>query len=307
MSPTPKTPRLPPLVMIRAFEAAGRTGSMRRASEDIGVSHTVISRHVRNLEHWLGRKLVRTSPRGVELTAEGEMLLAAVSKGFGLIAQAADELRPQRRKGRLRIWCMPGLAARWLTPRLSELEDALDGAEIELRATEARPDFSHGEADAMIGFSVLRQLPQGAIALARPRMFPVASPAWFARHGTPQDVAELARLPLLHEGNHLQWQSWFEAIGHPLSAPPTGPRLSDASIGFDAALAGQGIALVNNLMAADEVASGRVIEPFPTNVALGSYYLVTAPARAGETVMSAFRDWIVGNIRASAGADAPLG
>lgn len=307
MPERPKAPRLPPLVMIRAFEAAGRTGSMRRASEDIGVSHTVISRHVRNLEHWLGRKLVRTSPRGVELTTEGELFLAAVSKGFALIAGAAEQLRPQRHSGRLRIWCIAGLATRWLTPRLSELEAALGGAEIELRATEARPDFTRGEADAVISFSVLGQLPQGAIALARPRMFPVASQDWLARHGTPRTVAELARLPLLHEGSHLQWNSWFAASGHTPDRPLTGPHLSDASIGFDAALAGQGIVLVNGLMAADALASARLVEPFPTNVALGSYYLMTAPSRAGDPVMTAFREWIIGTIRTSAGEDAPFG
>jgi DNA-binding transcriptional LysR family regulator len=58
--------------MLRAFEAAGRTGSMRAAAEDIGVSHTVVSRHVRNLVHWFSQKLVRTGPRGDELTPEGE-------------------------------------------------------------------------------------------------------------------------------------------------------------------------------------------------------------------------------------------
>ena len=77
--------KLPPLVMLRAFEAAGRTGSMRRAAEDIGVSHTVISRHVKNLEYWIGRKLVRSGPRGVELTTEGEVLLAATSRAIGII------------------------------------------------------------------------------------------------------------------------------------------------------------------------------------------------------------------------------
>jgi LysR family glycine cleavage system transcriptional activator len=62
---------LPPLTLLRAFEAAGRAGSMRRGAEEAGLSHTVLSRQVRDLEHWFGRKLVRTSPRGVELTADG--------------------------------------------------------------------------------------------------------------------------------------------------------------------------------------------------------------------------------------------
>ena len=295
-------PRLPPLIMLRAFEAAGRTGSMRAAAEDIGVSHTVVSRHVQNLEHWFSRKLVRTGPRGVELTPEGETLLAAVSKGFDIIARASQDLRPRRNQGRLRLWCFSGLATRWLTPRLSELEDALDGAEIELRATEERPEFSRKQADAFIGFNVLPELPHGAIPLATPRMFPVTSPPWLERHGWPQNVAQLARMPLIHEGNHLQWNTWFDTIGY-RPGGLSGPRLSDASISFDAALAGQGIALVNGLMAADELRSGRLVEPFPTSVTLGTYYLLVAPARHGDPTMAAFRDWLIRSIRHSSEAN----
>lgn len=272
---------------------------MRRAAEDIGVSHTVISRHVRNLEHWLGRKLVRTGPRGVELTAEGESFLATVSRAFGAIAYAADELRPSRKPGRLRIWCIAGLATRWLTPRLSALGRALDGADIELRATDAKPDFANGEADVSIGFNVLDRLPEGALRLVRPRMFPVAGPDWLNRNGVPADLADLARSPLLHEGNQLQWSNWFEAMGQPLHQPLTGPRLSDASISYDAALAGQGIALINEVMAADELASGRLVELLDTNVALGTYYLMTAPRQSGDPLIGAFKDWITETITRS--------
>ena len=105
-----ESPKMPPLVMVRAFEAAARTGSMRKAADDIGVSHTVISRHVRNLEAWAGRKLLETGPRGTLLTQEGAIFHRAVSEAFQIIAAAAVELRPRTRKGMLRIWAMPGLA-----------------------------------------------------------------------------------------------------------------------------------------------------------------------------------------------------
>ena len=276
---------------------------MRRAAEDIGVSHTVISRHVRNLEHWLGRKLVRTGPRGVELTAEGEGFLAAVSRAFGLIARAADELRPSHKRGQLRIWCIAGLATRWLTPRLSALERALGGADIELRATDVKPDFSRGEADVSIGFNVLERLPEGAMRLTRPRMFPVAGRDWLSLNGAPATLSELAQSPLLHEGNQLQWANWFEAMGEPLLRPLSGPRLSDASISYDAVLAGQGIALVNRLMAFDELASGRLVELFDTDVELGTYYLLAAPNRSGDPLIGAFKDWMAQNINLSVTGD----
>jgi len=295
MKQDPTSPRLPPLTMLRAFEAAGRTGSMRRAADDIGVSHTVVSRHVKNLEHWMGRKLVLTSPRGAELTPDGQTLFAAVSKGFELIARAAEGLRARRVRGRLRIWCYSGLATRWLAPRLSELEEALDGAEIDLTATEQKPDFSARQADVFIGFSVLPSLPVGSLPLVRPRMFPVASKSWLDRHGWPHTLEDLADLPLIHEGNHVQWDSWFQAIGY-RPERLRGPKLSNASISFDAALAGQGIALVNAFLAADELVSGRLIEPFPTDASLGTYFLLAARDPASDATIAAFARWMTVSI-----------
>ena len=164
--------------MVRAFEAAARTGSMRKAADDIGVSHKVISRHVRNLEAWAGRKLLETGPRGTLLTQEGAIFHRAVSEAFQIIAAAAVELRPRTRKGMLRIWAMPGLATRWLAPRLSEIERTLSGAEIVLRAIDRLPDFSKSEADLMIGFGSRDDMPKAATWLVSPRMFPVASRDW---------------------------------------------------------------------------------------------------------------------------------
>lgn len=300
MSPS-SISRLPPLTLLRAFEAVGRVGSMRRGAEEIGLSHTVLSRQVRDLEHWFGRKLVQTSPKGVALTADGEALLAVVGPAFDTIAKVSQDLRNQKNRGRWRLWCFSGLATRWLTPRLSELEAALNGAEIDLRSSEERPDFATKQADAFIGFSTLPHPPVGAVSLAAPRMFPVASPEWLGRHGRPSDLEELAKLPLIHETSHQQWLAWFASAGY---RPETlsGPRLSGAGISFDAALAGQGVALVNELMAADELASGRLVELFSSDIVLGSYYLLIAPGRQGDSMTAAFREWLVASIGRSIAA-----
>ncbi len=66
---------LPPLNALRAFEAAGRHENFSRAAEELNVSHSAISRHVRGLEHRLGAALFRDLPRGLELTVEGRNYL----------------------------------------------------------------------------------------------------------------------------------------------------------------------------------------------------------------------------------------
>jgi molybdate transport repressor ModE-like protein len=287
---------LPPLIMLRAFEAVARMGSMRKAADDIGVSHTVVSRHVRNLEHWLGQPLVTATPRGVVLTAQGETLFAATTRAFRIIANTTAELRPASRRADLRIWCMPGLATRWLTPRLSQIEAAMGDVDISLRAIDRLPDFAAGEADLMIGFGSFDRLPTGADRLISPRMFPAASPAWIAQHGAPADLAELSRAPLIHEESRQQWTDWFEAMGFPLRAELRGPRLWDANLGFDAALAGQGIALVTRLTAGTEIDDGRLVEILTSKVRLGGYYLLASPQRVGDAVLARFERWLEENL-----------
>ncbi|MDT8266426.1 LysR family transcriptional regulator, partial [Roseomonas sp. DSM 102946] len=89
--------KLPPLVALRAFHALASTGSVRAAGEALGVSHTVVSRHVHNLERALGVPLVGPSGRGLALTAEGARFAARVAPHLAGLAEAAADLRRQRR------------------------------------------------------------------------------------------------------------------------------------------------------------------------------------------------------------------
>jgi len=284
--------------MVRAFEATGRMGTMRKAADDIRVSHTVVSRHVRNLESWMGRKLVSAGPRGVILTREGELFFTAVSKALQMIGNSALELRSADRRT-LRIWCMPGLATRWLIPRWSTIEAALPGTEIVLRAIDQLSNLADADADLIIGFGDLDKLPDGTVPLIRPRVFPVASSEWVRQNGRPRTIADLVDLPLIHEESRQRWAAWFEAAGVKLNRPLTGPRLWDANLRFDAVLAGQGIALDTGLTTVQDIANGRMVELFETEIRLGGYYLAARNNRWDEPVIQRFRKWLEQNLRAT--------
>lgn len=283
--------QMPPLIMLRAFEATGRTGSMRKAADNIGVSHTVVSRHVRNLEAWMGCKLVQSGPRGAVLTDEGASLFASVTQAFQLIANAASDLRPRHRNRGIRIWCVPGLASRWLAPRISRLEELFPGANVMVRSTTELPDFSRSQADLAIGFGDFDDLPAAAVPLLRPRMFPVVSANWIADRGVPDSPERLPRLPLIHEESHRQWRNWFEAAGI-AAGTLGGPRLGDANLGLDAAMSGQGIALASRILTRRELDAANLTELFDTDIRLGGYYLVVAPARRSDPAIVRLRDWI---------------
>jgi LysR family glycine cleavage system transcriptional activator len=282
--------------MVRAFEAVAEAGSMRKAADNIHVSHTVISRHIRNLEGWMGTKLVTAGPRGVVLTAEGRVLHAAVSKSFRLIADACQALMPLSRRGALRVWCMPGLATRWLSPRLQEIEQVVPGVEIVLRSVDQVPNMADAETDLMIAFGNPDEMPETATIIVRPRMFPVVSPKWLAANSRPKTLDELSKCPLIHEDSRKQWIDWFEASGLTSGRPLRGPRLWDAGLGFDAALAGQGIALATRLTTSKEIAEGRLEELLDTDIRLGAYFLLVRRDRVADPAIGRFREWLIANI-----------
>jgi len=269
-----------------------RLGGTRRAGEDLNVSHTVVSRHLHNLEAWAGVRLVERDGRGIVLTAEGRRYYERIAKGFDLIAAATEELSPRGGSGEMRIVCVPGLAVRWLTRRLADLEAALPGVDIVLQPTDRSPDFAKGEADAEIGFNLKPQPGLTLVELAMPRFFPVASPVFVARRGPFAGPADVAAAPLIHEESREQWRQWLAAAGLDPVPPLHGPRLWHADAAIEAALQGQGIALANRLLVGDDLAAGRLVEVLKTDIRLGPYGL-RGPAAAWEgRSMGRLRNWL---------------
>jgi len=290
--------RLPPLVALRAFEAVGRLGSVRAAGDELAVSHTVVSRHVRNLEQRLGMRLLRPAGRGLALTPEGQRFLAQIGQALDLIERATAELSAPRRRS-LAIWCAPGLASRRVLPRLPELEALLPEHEITLLPTLARPDFARAGfgpegADAEIIYLEAAEPRDGVRAelLSSPRVFPVASAAFRARHADVAAPADLLRLPLIHEESTEQWERWLRQAGVAELPPLRGPRLWHAHLAIEAARLGQGVALANTVLAGEDLAAGGLVEVVPSDIRLGGYYFLAPTARWDEPGLATLRSWL---------------
>ncbi|WP_456775829.1 LysR substrate-binding domain-containing protein [Bradyrhizobium sp. USDA 4369] len=286
-------PRLPSLIALRAFEAVGRKGSVRAAGDELAVSHTVVSRHLQNLQRSLGVALVRAEGRGIALTNAGRTLHAEVSQAFDIIARATTQVRPASRPT-LNIWCIPGLANRRLLLRLPELTGPPRNWDINLQPTLSHPDLERGEADAEIVYADMPAAKSGMLAeeLVRPRVFPVASPAFLARFPALTSLGALARASLIHEESTEQWERWFKLAG--LHEPLTlrGQRLWHAHLAIEAARFGQGVALANDVLVADDVRSGALVEVLPSAVHMGAYQLIALRERWDEPAIVALRAWL---------------
>lgn len=304
MSPTDE-PRVstPPFPALRAFEAVGRLGGIRRAALDLKLDHTVVSRHLRSLEEWAGVPLINRQRDGRVLTDAGAQFHKRISLALQEIAQASADLLVIRGNHLLRIWCMPGLALHWLTARLPHFQALHPEVELSLRPSERSPDFANHEAevdirylygDAPIDPSVVTGMAR-RVQLACPEVFPVASPP-LAESLRPLTPGDLTKATLLHEEDDEYWRSWFAV--HEVSCPGhiAGPRLWHAQQAIEAARRSQGVALVNTFLVGDDLASGSLVRLFQPGdspwVELGAYVFAARADRWQSRAIADFRRWL---------------
>jgi LysR family transcriptional regulator, glycine cleavage system transcriptional activator len=302
--------RLPPLNALRAFEAAARHGSFPAAARELNVTAGAIGRQVRLLEDYLGVELFHRHPHGVELTELARQALPKLEEGFACLAGAAELLRSPREAPVLILQAPPGLAAKWLVPRLQRFAEAHPGIELRLSAERAAIDAYEaampapieelGQKEAIaIRYGAGPYLDVEAIRLFEIDIRPVCSPEVLAAHplASPDDLADHV---LLHdETSHFldkqpDWAVWLKAAGAQGVDPFKGQTFNQSALAMDAALQGMGVALGVSVLVEEELAQGRLVAPFELALpARCSYWLVIPPRLATQPAVQAFRDWLV--------------
>ncbi len=267
--------KLPNFLALRAFEAAARLGSFRKAADELHVSHTVISRHVRALESSTGVELVRATPQGVTPTPQGAAYAAKIAAALHGIAQATSDLAEPGNYPTLHVSCSPGFAVRWLAPRISEFMRETPGIEITIRPTDRAPAVESGESDVDIRYAEQATAKAPAIVLNRPPVIAVASPAWLSNCPSKLDPWNLPGQPLLHEETHAHWQLWFSKAGVELDETPAGTRYWNAALALEAATMGHGIALAPDLIVRDALESGQLVQVVSAAPEIFPYIFVT--------------------------------
>jgi len=284
---------LPPLNPLRVFEAAARHGHVRRAAEELNVTSSAVSHQIRVLEDYLGLSLFDRQGRRLRLTPTGAVYLTAVRQAFDLISDASRATQYGKLTGDLTVCVPPGFASKWLAPRVGKFLCA--HPEITLNILPARdPDSSMEErADLLILYGDGRW-PNGWVhELASVESFPACSPKLLNASQAMRSPADLLEHVILHEDDGTEWRRWFtENRINPVRLPAAA-RLSFASLALDAALSGGGVALVDTVLAQEDLSSGRLVRLFETSVtANGRYYVVCALERVEMPKIRAFVTWL---------------
>jgi DNA-binding transcriptional LysR family regulator len=291
------------LASLRGFESAARHLSFTLAAEELALTQSSISRQVASLERQIGRPLFERRTRALELTAAGDRLYSIARQALLAIDRCVDEIRGDGGTPRVTIATYASFASLWLVPRLPEFQRLHPGIDIRIDASDRMVDLESEDVDVAIRW--LRPgapVPTDAMLLLTEDASPALSPRLLATRDAPlTEPGDLAALPILAmdetvpSAPYSSWARWCEFAG---VAPFDGAaRLYftyvDQSV--QAAVRGQGVALVRTPFLDDLVASGDLVLPFPKlRMRTGyRYFLIVNRQRSSVPHVVAFRDWIV--------------
>ncbi len=287
---------LPPLTAVRAFEAVARHLSFTRAAEELGMTQAAVSYQIRILEERVGTPLFLRKPRQIALTETGARLAPEVTAAFEMLKGAFADVRG-RVDGTLCISVVPTFATYWLAQHIGEFQVAHPQLALRLDSSPRVVDFAAEDVDLAIRGSARDLTAEGDLEghlLLRAHFTPMLSPALAATIGGVREPADLLKLPMTDAGD--PWfQKWFGAAGIPFDS--TGrpqSRFGSQHLEAAAAMAGKGVAMLTPAFYQDELAIGRLVQPFELVGDDGNAYWVVYPrTRRNSPKIKAFREWIV--------------
>lgn len=283
-----------PLTALRSFESAGRHLSFSRAAEELFVSQAAISRQIRDLETTLGKPLFARLHRRVELTEAGSALLGQLTRSFDEIDRRLTEIAADPSQASVRISVEPSIGRAWLVPKLSLFRDLRPDIDVLIDIDPRLVEFRGHEFDLAIRYSLgAKDWPRvQAVRLIDVSVTPVIAPALLASGPPLRSPADLSRHTLLHDDNRKSWSLWLAAAGVDDTTASRGPVFPDAALSGHAAVLGQGVALGDTIVSAEDLRAGRLVAPFDLWVPYGGYWLVAPDFDRLSEPAAAFAEWI---------------
>lgn len=302
---TPSPTRLPRqrsigLAPLRGFECAARHLSFTAAAAELNLTQSSISRQISTLEQQIGKALFVRKTRALALTAAGVQLQQAVRQALATVDQSVDALRGTGGARRLTLSTYPSFASLWLAPRLAPFQRRHPDIEIRLDASDRVVDLQAEDVDLAVRWMLASRVAPQATLLLDDVLTPMISPRLLAGRA-PRRPADLAQWPLLELDGGVpgalgqNWASWFDYAGAGIVEPRAGRLVfsfNDQTV--QAAIRGQGVALVHSPFLEDCVASGDLLMPFPKLRMPAGYrhVLVVHPDVARRPHVAEFVGWL---------------
>lgn len=294
--------QLPPLAAIRVFEAAARHLSFTEAATELGMTQAAVSYQIKVLEERVGAPLFLRLPRRVALTEAGQKLAPAVTQAFALIGEAYASVRGGA-DGVLTVSTLLTFASNWLAQHLGLFQLAHPALAVRVDTSNRVVDFAREDIDVAIRSGGGNWPGMETHMLFRADFTPVLSPKLAASIGGVREPADLLKLPILDPGD-IWWRQWFEAAGVNADGLAQRPGTSMGAQAYEAnaAIAGQGVAIVTRALFKVELGDGRLVQPFDLVGDDGhAYWLVYPTGRRNVPKIRVFREWILAEVKHSLG------
>lgn len=286
--------RLPSLRAIQVFDAVARHRNFSRAADELAVTHGAVSRQIRSLEQQLGTTLFRRVAKGAELTGDGRVLFRSSREAFAALQSGIVDLERQAAKKTVTLSLTTSLALKWLVPRLPDFRSCHPEISILLDTNDAPVDFAAQAVDAALRYGQGSWKGLHARLLAKEELIAVASPGLIGDASPPLPPRVVTALPLVHDDYNPGWERWLERAGvGPGVAPLPGDRYADTALLIAAALDGQAAALVRRLLAADDLAAGRLVQISDVTLPLDrAVYFVCREGDENRPTVRVLHDWL---------------
>lgn len=295
----PRRP-LPPLDLVRGFEAAARRLSFTQAAQELFVTQSAVSRQVQALEEFLGVKLFERRHKALELTEAGQAYYRAAAAALAELRAATQRLRESTRGHVLTVTTTGSFASIWLVPRLGRFRQAHPGIDVRIAATHVTLDLAREGIDVAIRDVPSGKEPPGSVRLVGERLCPVASPAYLreakAPLARPADLGHHVML-LLHDPQGrwpwLSWAAWLEANGVADLVPGGTLAYDQYDQVVNAAVHGQGVALGRMSVVDSLVEEGKLVALFGKRMQVPrALHAIYAPGAENRPEARAFVDWL---------------
>jgi len=288
--------QLPPLNAVKAFDAVMRQGSISEAALTLCVSQSAVSRHIANLESFLGVKLLIRSKSGTEPTKEGKAFFEKISVALSEIMDVSSQLRAKQSGIQvIKISSLSSFALRWLVPRIEEFQSRHPNIALEVSISDHRPNFDLGQIDCAIVSEPYKNGNERDAHLAFEELVLVGEsnllaekPVCCARDITKHQVIHTTTRPEL-------WLKWCKKVGLAESYESlSGLAFQDFYISIAACLAGRGLALVPSFLINDELRSGKLTKPDVESLTTErEYKLALAPIKKHDRAIMSLKNWLV--------------
>ncbi|MCA1245868.1 LysR substrate-binding domain-containing protein [Massilia sp. MS-15] len=279
------------------FDCAARWGSFKLAARELHKTPAAVSLQVKQLEENIGFALFVRHPRHISLTEKGQELAVATGRMLADLRAKVAALQRGDEEAVLRISTTHSFAIKWLVPRMHRFTKQYPELDIRIDSNDAPVDLQADSTDVAIRYG---QVTEGdPTVLFRERLVPVYSPELLAPGQEALTLADLSQhhllvvqspeawLQLLNENRALKGRYDFSRV------------YTHWGVLVQAAVAGQGVALVPYGIAFGDIQSGA-LRQIPCRSARfeSGYRLLANPHKEGMLKVQRFRDWMVAEMRA---------